>query len=101
MLHVEMKDFNDAVSSGTVIVDFYATWCGPCKMLSPVLEEFYNKNPDVKIIKVDVDSQQDLASMFDIMSVPTLVLFKEGKQIDIKRHFMTEEMLNEWVKEAK
>lgn len=101
MLHVESKDFNDAISTGTVIVDFSAMWCGPCKMLTPILEQFNGKNTDIKIIKIDVDAQPDLAGMFNVTSIPTLVLFKDGKQLDIRQGFMTEDMLNEWVKGTK
>jgi thioredoxin 1 len=101
MLHVESKDFNDAISTGTVIVDFSAMWCGPCKMLTPILEQFNGKNTDIKIIKIDVDAQPDLAGMFNVTSIPTLVLFKDGKQIDIRQGFMTEDMLNEWIKGTK
>lgn len=101
MLHFETKDFNKEISSGIVLVDFYANWCGPCKMLSPILEQFDNKNENVKVIKVDVDQQSDLAGMFNVMSIPTLVLFKDGKLIGQKLGFMTEDMLNEWIKEAK
>lgn len=101
MLRVETKDFNDIVSTGITIVDFTAMWCGPCKMMAPILEDFDEKNSDIKVIKVDVDAQPDLASMFNIMSIPTLVLFKEGKQMDSRQGFMTEDMLNEWVKGTK
>lgn len=101
MLQVETKDFNDAISKGIVLVDFYANWCGPCKMLSPILAEFDEKNDDVKVIKIDVDRQPELASLFNVMSIPTLVLFKEGRMIGMKQGFMTEDMLNEWIKEAK
>ena len=101
MVHVETKDFNKEVSEGIVLVDFSANWCGPCKMLSPILEDFDSKNDDLKVIKVDVDEQPDLAGMFNVMSIPTLVLFKNGKMVGSKLGFMTEDMLNEWIKEAK
>ncbi|MEY8354208.1 thioredoxin [Lachnospiraceae bacterium 54-53] len=66
--------------SGIVLVDFWATWCGPCKMFAPVMEEIAAANlPDVKVGKVDVDQQPDLAGKFKVMSIPTLVLFKDGK----------------------
>ncbi len=62
-----------------VLVDFWADWCGPCKNLSPIIEEFSNEHSEVKVCKVNVDEEQGLASKFEIMSIPTLLVFKEGK----------------------
>lgn len=68
--------------SGVVLVDFWATWCGPCKMFAPVVEEIAGENhPDLKVGKIDVDQEQDLAAQFKVMSIPTLVLFKGGKAV--------------------
>lgn len=73
-------DAEVANSSGIVLVDFWATWCGPCKMFAPVIEEIAGENlPNVKVGKVDVDQEPDLASQFKVMSIPTLVIFKDGK----------------------
>ena len=66
-------------SHGLVLVDFYAVWCGPCKMLSPVTEEFSEKHPEVPVYKVDIDEAGELTVRFGISAVPTLILFKEGK----------------------
>ncbi len=62
-----------------VLIDFYANWCGPCKMLSPVIDEIAKETPDVKVCKVDVDQQGELAATFQVMSIPTLVVMKNGK----------------------
>ena len=67
---------------GLVLVDFYADWCMPCKMLSPILEELSEEIDDVKIVKVNTDRNQELASSFGIMSIPTLLFVKDGKVID-------------------
>jgi thioredoxin 1 len=65
-----------------VLVDFYATWCGPCKMLAPILKEVKDELGDaVKIIKVDVDKNQDLSSKYQVRGVPTMILFQSGKQL--------------------
>ena len=79
LLHLENEDFNEEVKEGVVLVDFFATWCGPCKMLGPVLEEIAKEQTDLKIVKVDVDQHESLAQQFGIMSVPTLVLFVKRK----------------------
>ena len=62
-----------------VLVDFWASWCGPCKMLSPVVDEIAEENDTIKVGKVNVDEQMELAEKFNVMSIPTLVLFKDGE----------------------
>ena len=72
-------------SKDTVLLDFWASWCGPCRMLSPVVEEISNEYFDkVKVGKVNVDEQSELAQKFGIMSIPTLMVFKNGEHIDTK-----------------
>ena len=66
---------------GTVLVDFWADWCGPCRMLSPIVDEVANENPNIKVGKINVDEQQELSAQFGIMSIPTLLVFKDGKKI--------------------
>lgn len=66
-------------AKGTVLVDFWAAWCGPCQMLSPVVDQVAEELPDVKVGKVNIDEQPDLAAQFDVMSIPALVVFKDGK----------------------
>ena len=83
ILHVNDNEFDREVlqDSGTVLVDFWATWCGPCRMLGPVLEELSGE-ADFKIVKVDVDAEPALAMQFGIESIPTLLVFKGGQVAD-------------------
>lgn len=71
--HLENENFKEVISNGVWIVDFYADWCGPCKMLGPVLEELDNN-----VLKINVDSHEDLAREFGVMSIPTICFFKDG-----------------------
>ena len=69
-------------TSQTVLIDFWATWCGPCRMLSPVVDEVAEENPTVKVCKVNVDEQPELAEQFSVMSIPTLVVLKNGQVVN-------------------
>lgn len=77
--HLQEENLKELTSSGLVLVDFYATWCGPCKMLGPVLEELAEEKEELSIIKVDIDKHNDLAREYAIMSVPTMIIYKDGK----------------------
>ncbi len=97
--HINNKsDFVDATASGTVLVDFYANWCGPCKMLAPVLEQFANDMPNVQVVKVDVDVVSDVAKEFGVVSIPTLILCQEGEIVDKQVGFMNINQLKAFVK---
>lgn len=79
------KNFEEKTKSGLVLIDFFATWCGPCRMMSPILEEVgENLDGKVSIYKVDVDDDEKLARKFGVLSIPTLIIFKDGKQVDKK-----------------
>ena len=83
--HLSSQEFEEVInnSSKTILVDFFATWCGPCKMLAPVLEQVKDEVGDnVEIYKVDIDECMDIAKQFGIMSVPTMIIFKDGKEVD-------------------
>ena len=84
VLKVTSNNFEEEVikCEKTVLVDFYAEWCGPCKMLSPIIDEIAKENPDIKVVKVNVDEAQDLAMKYQVMSIPTLVIIKNGQQIN-------------------
>ena len=81
MKHVTAEDFESVVlkSEKPVLVDFWAVWCGPCRMLAPVLEELEQEKPELVIAKVDVDEEMELAMRYQVASIPTLILFKNGK----------------------
>lgn len=68
-------------SERVVLLDFFATWCGPCRMVGPIIEEIAEEEPSVKVGKIDVDQEGDLASQFQIFSIPTLVVLKDGKVV--------------------
>lgn len=77
------RSFINDTRDGLVLVDFWATWCGPCKMIAPVLEEIDAEMSDtVQIVKLDVDENQETAAKHGVMSIPTLLLFKEGEVVD-------------------
>lgn len=78
--HIDERSFSDVIAQGTVLVDFSAEWCGPCRMLSPILDALAAQlTGKVRIVKVDVDQSQSLATQYDVSSVPTLLLFKNGE----------------------
>ena len=88
----DREEFKAAIAEGTVLVDFFATWCGPCKMLSPVLEEV-SKEVNATIIKVDVDEASTIAAQFGIQAVPTLILFKNGERVDTRMGYQNKNQL--------
>ncbi|MGN1371553.1 MAG: thioredoxin family protein [Candidatus Coprovivens sp.] len=88
-------DFYKIIEEGTWLVDFSATWCGPCRMLEPVLEEFSKDN---QVLQVDIDQFSELTSSFDIMSVPTLIVFKDGNKVVQDVGYRSLDQLNELVK---
>ena len=79
------------------MVDFYADWCGPCKSLAPVLENYSNNN-DIKIVKINVDEQQDLAMKYGVMSIPNLILFDNKNKVKENVGFLTDDELKDFIK---
>ena len=80
VLKLKNKDFDTAIQSGIALVDFYADWCGPCKMMSPIVDEIADERTDVTVAKVNVDESSELASRFGVVSIPTLIIFKNGNE---------------------
>lgn len=82
--HLDKNSFEGEVlkSKGVVLVDFYATWCGPCKMTSPIIEELAGEMKNVKFVKVDVDQNQELSSQYQVFSIPTFLVFKDGQVVN-------------------
>lgn len=81
--HVNQQDFKKSVleNPGIVLVDFYADWCGPCKAVSPIIDELSTEMSNVSFVKVNVDENQDVASEYSIFSIPTFLIFKNGQVI--------------------
>ena len=99
---VNEKEFNDIIKSKKVVlVDFFATWCGPCRMLAPIVEKISNEMPDkFDFYKVNVDEESSLAAQFGIMSIPTLLVFKNGEMVEqsvgVKGESQLKAMLTEY-----
>lgn len=81
VLDVTAENFEEEVlkSEKPVLVDFYADWCGPCKMLSPIIDQVANENEDIKVCRINIDNEESLAVQYGIMSIPTLLVFKSGE----------------------
>ena len=82
-LNITTNNFNAEImnSDKPVLIDFFATWCCPCKMVSPIVDQIAEENADIKVCKINIDEQSELASAFGVMSIPTLVALKDGKEI--------------------
>ena len=101
MKNVTKDNFNAEIENGVVLVDFYADWCGPCKMISPILSELSTKlEGEAAIVKVNVDEESELAQRFDVMSIPTLILFKDGKPVGRQTGFLPKPELEKFIKSA-
>lgn len=83
-ININRQNFQEEVlnSNKPVLLDFWASWCGPCRMVVPIIEEIAEERTDIKVGKINVDEQPELANQFNIMSIPTLIVIKEGKEVN-------------------
>lgn len=98
---INQRDFNREVMNqkGIVVVDFWAKWCGPCKMLTPILEDLEEEIDNLKVVRVDIDENSDLVNMYGIQSVPTLKIFKNGSLVTTKVGFLPKDVLRNTLKQ--
>ncbi|MDR2821435.1 MAG: thioredoxin [Mycoplasmataceae bacterium] len=95
---MNIKELDSLVQTKkTIVIDFFATWCGPCQMLSPIIHELEKEMPEVKFIKINVDEDIALAQKFNVSSIPTVVLFKNGKMVDSFLGFRPKEAIKSWI----
>ena len=100
IINITKNNFESEVlkSNDIVILDFWATWCGPCRALGPILESFANKNSNIKIGKINVDEEDELAGKFQIISIPTLIIYKNGEIINKYVGLISESKISELIK---
>ena len=90
-------NFDSAIAKGAVLVDFWAEWCGPCRMLIPVFEELSKEMKKVKFAKVNITESEEIAQKFGVMSIPTLILFRDGKEVGRTMGALPKDMLKKWI----
>lgn len=96
--YLENENFKEVISEGIWIVDFYADWCGPCKMLSPIVEEVARDNSDIKVVKINIDENEELAVKYGVASIPTLIVIENGEVKNIRVGLMSKSEVEELVK---
>ena len=91
------SQFNEFIKEGTVLVDFFATWCGPCKMLTPVIEQVANEHPELKVAKVDVDELPSIAAKYQVQAIPSLFLVKDGQVVSSSLGYINKNQLENFI----
>ena len=97
MIKLDKENFDEVIKEGRVLVDFYADWCGPCRMFGPVFEEV-SKDEDFNFVKLDVDKYSDIAREYGVMSIPTVILFENGNEVKRFTGFMSKDEFIEFLK---
>ena len=100
VMKVNKESFETEVltAEGMVLVDFFADWCGPCKMLSPIVDEVAEENTDIKVCKINVDEEPELAMRYNVMSIPTLVVIQNGEEVNKSVGLVSKEDIIKMVK---
>ena len=99
--HITDAEFQNTVATGVTLVDFWAPWCGPCRMIAPILDELAGESEaKAKIVKINVDENPLVAGQFGVMSIPTLLLFKDGKKVDQKVGGQAKPQLKAFIEQA-
>jgi thioredoxin 1 len=93
----DTASFDAAIKKDRVLVDFFATWCGPCSMLSPLVEKLATDHPEIEVVKVDVDQAEELAARYNVSSIPTLIYFEKGQAIRQSLGYIPEDNLKRFV----
>lgn len=88
VLYPNKQEFDELIKNDKVLVDFFATWCGPCKMIGPNIEKLAEENADATVIKIDVDKHQEIAAVYGVQTIPTLIAFKKGQIVNQKIGFI-------------
>lgn len=94
---VNSVEFKEEIKNGVVVVDFFADWCGPCKMLAPIFEELGSEMSNVSFVKIDVDKSPDIAMSYKVASIPTVIVFKDGEKVAGNVGFMPKEQIKQMV----
>ena len=97
---VNETEFDETIKTGVTLVDFYADWCGPCKMLAPILEDLSNEYKDIDFVKVNCDDEMGLADRYQIMSIPAIFIFKDGKVLTSTGGYRPKEQMKNFIDEA-
>ena len=98
VIEINESEFSSKIKSGKVLVDCYADWCGPCKMLSPIIDQVAKENDTYSFYKLNVDDNEEIAREYGIMSIPTLLIFNDGKLINTSVGLKTNEEINDLIK---
>lgn len=92
-----INNLDELIKEGVHLLDFYADWCGPCKMLKPIIEEFADNNVEIKVVSINIDNEDELAEKYNVSSIPCLVVFDKGKEIKRKVGLMSKDDLDNLV----